>query len=239
MKRKTEENSAIVAEPLSKDDAFRVDLAEFAKAGEEARRAMRQVEEAFAPTIRGLKEAVASSWTETWAQIEQEFRPLADGAWAQNMVLNAAHRGLSNMKAGGEECADLRKCRDDFLADFAVIAADAKIEKATRSAVSWAIANALFIGLATGDPELFARLRRDFGQAQAAAMRRARAPGLASNREATLNAVRAAMKATPARPTQGEAYARLIQPEVEKRLGRPLSVSTIRRYARIILEERS
>jgi|SRR5271166_2780069 len=58
-----------------------------------------------------------------------------------------------------------------------------------------------------------------------------------SARDATLAAVRAAMQETSTKPTRGEAYANFIEPHVSKRLGRKVSVSTIRNAVRAILEE--
>jgi hypothetical protein len=47
----------------------------------------------------------------------------------------------------------------------------------------------------------------------------------------------APMKETPAKPNRGEPYARHIQSSVEKHLGRNLSVSTIRRYVKLVILE--
>ena len=62
-----------------------------------------------------------------------------------------------------------------------------------------------------------------------------------SARDARLAAVRAAMEATVTKPTRGEAYARLIEPDANKRLGLEgddkLSIWTIRSDVRAILEE--
>ncbi len=77
--------------------------------------------------------------------------------------------------------------------------------------------------------------RRD----QATRAREARAAKSAARRKELLATVRAAMKGTPAKPTRGEAFAKLIQPDVEKRLGRNVSLSTIRRYVEAILKERT
>jgi hypothetical protein len=76
-------------------------------------------------------------------------------------------------------------------------------------------------------------------QKQAAMARQALAAKRAPQKSETLAAVRAAVKKTPAKPTRSEAYARLLQPLVKERLGRNVSVSTVRRCVTAILEERT
>jgi hypothetical protein len=77
----------------------------------------------------------------------------------------------------------------------------------------------------------------DFEERRAAAARQALAAKSAPQKHATLAAVRIAIKETAAKPSGGEAFARLIQTDVQKRLGRRVSVWTIRETVRAILKE--
>jgi hypothetical protein len=189
-----------------------------------------------------MKEAAAieslfAASAQALAPMQEMFRDLADGRWARNIVINAAERVLSENKADQELCRDLREVRDEFIASFAVIAADATLTAATRTATSEAIARALFIGSASESPELVGRLEREFRQTTLALARLRKAEKTAARQAEILSAVQAAMKRTPAKATRGEAYARIIQPEVEKRLGRAVSPSTVRNAVRAALKE--
>ena len=184
-----------------------------------------------------LFEDVIKSFERPLALVQSIAEEIADGRWARSMVVTAAERALFENRADEELCKDLGSIRDEFLASFAVIAADVKIEKSSRAAISEAIARALWIGLASESPDLVRRLEKQFKQAKAAAMRGARAEKSAPKKDAALDAVRAAMNETATKATRGEAYARIIQPGVEKRLKRKVSVPTVCRYVRVILEE--
>ena len=134
----------------------------------------------------------------------------------------------------------MREFRADFLAAFAVIAANTKIRRATRSAVWEAILDALLIGCAIGSRELRASLQKKFERARVATARKALAAKSAAKRDARLAAVRAMMGETP-KASKSVEYAHRIEAKVNKRLGLEgddeLSVWTIRKDVRAILEE--
>jgi hypothetical protein len=168
----------------------------------------------------------------TWAApIQKLFDDVADGRWALDKVTDTADSALSDNEADRELCEELRDCRDQFLSAFAVIAADETMQEANRDAVFEAIYSGLLIGRASGRPEREWRLR----QAQAA--RRGRAEKFAPRAAQTLEAVRRAMKQTATKATGGEKFARLIHPEVTKRLGRTISIWTVRDAVRALLKE--
>ena len=188
-----------------------------------------------------MKEAAAieslfAASAQALASMQEVFRDLADGRLARNIVINAAERALSENKADQELCLDLREVRDEFIASFAVIAADATLTAASRTAISGAIVRALLIGSASKSPELVGRLEKEFQQATAALARLRKAEKSAARQAEILSAVRAAMKRTPAKATRGDAFARYIQPEVEKCLGRAVSISTVRNAVRVTLK---
>jgi hypothetical protein len=102
-------------------------------------------------------------------------------------------------------------------------------------AVLGAVEAAFSIGMFAGAHRA-AKEGPEFWQRDKAVLMRERR---AQQAEGVLVAVRAAMLETPAKPTLGEAFARLIRPDVEKRLKRLVSLSTIRRYVRTIVKERT
>jgi hypothetical protein len=165
----------------------------------------------------------------------------ADGRWLRDLVVDIAYRGISEIEPGSEEGRDLTEFRADFLAAFAVITANSKITRATRSAVWEAILDALLIGCTIGSRELWATLQKKFERTRMATARKALAAKSAPKRDVKLAAVRAAIEATVTKPTRGEAYARLIEPQVNKRLGLEdddkLSIWTIRDAVRAVLTE--
>ena len=164
----------------------------------------------------------------------------ADGHWVRDIVAEIADRRISEIEPGSEEGRGLREFRADFLAAFAVIAADTKIRRATRSAVWEAILDALLIGCTIGSRELRATLQKKFERARMATARKALAAKSAAKRDARLAAVRAVMEETP-KATKSVEYADRIQAKVNERLGLEgddkLSVWTIRNDVRVILEE--
>jgi hypothetical protein len=183
-------------------------------------------------------------------EVQQPTRELvdhskwADGRWLRDLVADLVDRGIPGIpeiEPGSDEGRDLRKCRDDFLEAFAAIATNARLGRATRSAVWDAILAALLIGCTIGSRGLSARLQKDFIWARTAMMRKARDAQSAPEKERMRAAVCAAMKETAAKPTRGEAFARLIEPDVNRSLGHEgedkVSLWTIRGAVRAILEE--
>jgi hypothetical protein len=193
---------------------------------------------------KSARESARQRFVEEAEQLDRElgdpFRWIlgewADGHWVRDIVAELADSRISEI-----ERRDLREFRADFLSAFAVIAADTKIRRTTRSAVWEAILDALLIGCTIGSPELRAMLQKKFELARMATARKALAAKSAPKTEMKFTAVRAAMKATATKPTRGEAYARLIEPEVNKRMGldgyHRLSVWTIRNIVRAIQKE--
>jgi hypothetical protein len=136
----------------------------------------------------------------------------------------------------------LRQLRDGFRANFAAIAADAELRAETRLAVFKAMFQALAIGVVSSrDADLVNRIKREAEQARAAKAREGRAHKSAQQKGTVLAAVRAATEARGTTPTRGEAFARLIEPDVNKHLGlegdHKRSIWTIRNAVRAILEE--
>ena len=133
----------------------------------------------------------------------------------------------------------IRELRALFIEGFDRFADDKTPSPATRAAAAMAIRTAFLIGAESPDGEALREARAKYQREQAKIARRALADNMAPQKSETLAAVRAAIEKTPAKPTRSEAYALLLQPLVKERLGRNVSVSTVRRYVTAILEGRT
>jgi hypothetical protein len=187
-------------------------------------------------TRKLLEEALALAL----AELRVHFREFSTGRWVRNLVVNIANDELDKLGPESQQAESLRRFRDGFRASFAAIAADAELREQTRLAVFKAMFQALAIGAASSrDAHLVDRIKREAEQARAANARQERARKSAPQKEAMLAAVRAAMEARRTTPTRGEAFARLIEPDVNKRLGlegeHKLSIWTIRNAVRALL----
>jgi hypothetical protein len=174
------------------------------------------------------------------AELRRVFDEFSTGRWVRNLVINTANDELDKLWPDSPQAGSLRHFRDGFRANFAAIAADAELREGTRLAAFKAMFQALAIGvLSSRDADLVDSIKRNAEQARAAKARQARARKYAPEKEAMLAAVHAAMEARRTTPTRGEAFARLIEADVNKLLGlegeRKLSIWTIRNAVRAIL----
>jgi hypothetical protein len=174
---------------------------------------------------------------ETAKQID--LSPLWDGRWTRHNIIQAAEEALEDPTVPTERAESIREKRALFIESFDRFADDKALSPATRAAALMAIGAALLIGAESPDGEAVREAGAKFKRDQAAMARQALAAKTALHKSETLAAVRAAMEKVSARSTTGEAYARHIQPLVRERLGRAVSVSTVRRYVKAILEERA
>ena len=161
---------------------------------------------------------------------------MENGGWARNKVASIAKSALAKLKAGSPAHQELTECLDNFRRNFAMVADDLEMTVATRRAVTRAIVQALFIGGASDGVGPFDDRGEGFLQELAKSARLIRSKKDSAKIAERRDAVRAAMKKSSAKPSTGEAYARLIQVPAEELIG-PLSVWSIRRDVRAILKE--
>ena len=179
-------------------------------------------------------EAGAKSLGEAWPELaDAPYKDLS----VYGIVVQAAEEALDAAGDDTEERERRRRYGWEFCSSYGILSLDFGIAPKSRRVALRAISNALMIGMSLGDPKRRDKIVRESRRAQAAKMRAAKEAKAAPEREKTLAAVRAAMQETTRRPTRGEGYAKLILPKVVKHLQRDISLSSIRGYVRVILEE--
>jgi hypothetical protein len=182
---------------------------------EESSRWLQELQAGMQNALRAMQEALA---------------PWADRRWARKHVVDMALRTLSEAGPDSKVGEHVRDCLGDLRNLFATLDADVKMEPATRGAMEEIIANVLFIGLASNDPndlDLAARRRKDFKQKQAAALRKKKGDKFAPRVAKELDAVRAALEG--GKPVDTLKKARGIEAAVARILGKKMPPATIRR----------
>jgi hypothetical protein len=174
---------------------------------------------------------------ETAKQIDPS--PIWDGRWTRRNIIRAAEEALEDPTMPTGRAESIRQQQALFIEGFDRSVDDKALSPATRAAALMAIRTAFLIGAECPDSEAVQEARAKVKQEQAAMARQALAAKTARQKSETLAAVRAAMEEARVKSTRSEAYARLLQRLVKERLGRDVSVSTVRRCVSAILEERT